>query len=130
MPKPIENLAERMAQGAALFNREYFFEAHDAFEELWMEAREPIGRDLFHGLVNLATGFYHFRMENFAGMQSQLQKGLAKLGKLPSPCHGVALAPLLKQVRLFIGISPENMPALPQIVFQPEKFLSSGSLTE
>lgn len=123
MPEPIENLTERMAQGAAFFNREYFFEAHDAFEELWMEAREPVSRDLFHGLVNLATGFYHFRMENFAGMQSQLHKGLAKLGKLSSPCYGVALASLLEQARQFIGISPENMPALPalpQIVFQAE----------
>lgn len=124
MPEPIENLAARLKHGIDFFNREYFFEAHDAFEELWMEARAPVSRDLFHGLVNFATGFYHYRMENFAGMQSQLQKGLAKLGKLPAPCHGVALAPLLDQVKPFIGLSQaraQALPALPQIVLQAEE---------
>ncbi len=122
MPEPIENLDERLKQGVDYFNREYFFEAHDALEELWMEAREAVSRDLFHGLVNLATGFYHFRMNNFVGMQSQLQKGLAKLEKLPSPCHGVALAPLVSCVKSFIGLAPANAhvaPPLPRIFVQP-----------
>ncbi|MEK7729782.1 MAG: DUF309 domain-containing protein [candidate division KSB1 bacterium] len=122
MPEPIENLAERIKQGVDFFNREYFFEAHDTFEELWMEAREAKSRELFHGLVNLATGFYHFRMDNFAGMQSQLQKGLAKLEKLSSPCYGVALAPLLQEVQPFIGLA-QTLPALPKIMLQPEAAL-------
>ena len=119
MVEPIEDLAARMAEGVAYFNREYFFEAHDAFEELWMDAREPISRALFHGLVNLATGFYHFRMNNFSGMQSQLRKGLVKLEPLPSPCYGVLLAPLLPRVRMFIGNAPADTP-LPLIAFQTE----------
>jgi predicted metal-dependent hydrolase len=52
----IEDVHQRIAVGVDFFNREYFFEAHDAFEELWMEARERTQRDLFHGLVNIATG--------------------------------------------------------------------------
>lgn len=117
MAEPIENLTERLAEGVDCFNREYFFEAHDAFEELWMEARDSMSRALCHGLVNLATGFYHFRMNNFAGMQSQLRKGLAKLAALPSPCHGVVLTPLLESVRVFMGNTSEP---LPQILFQAE----------
>jgi predicted metal-dependent hydrolase len=85
----IENLRERLEQGIDLFNREYFFEAHDAFEELWMEARELNQRELFHGLVNVATGFYHYRMGNRKGMQSQLQKGADKLSQVPPCCLGV-----------------------------------------
>lgn len=119
MTEPIENLAARMAEGVAYFNREYFFEAHDAFEELWMDARDPISRTLFHGLVHLATGFYHFRMNNFAGMQSQLHKGLAKLETLPSACHGIALAPLLQGVRNFIGNFAADA-ALPQVELRSE----------
>ncbi len=119
MAEPIENLAERLAEGVAYFNREYFFEAHDAFEELWMEARDPMSRALCHGLVNLATGFYHLRMNNLAGMQSQLQKGLAKLAPLPSPCHDIVLAPLLESVRMFLGNTSRQGP-LPQILFRDD----------
>ncbi len=125
LPPPIENLRERLTLGVSYFNREYFFEAHDAWEELWMEAREATSRDLFHGLVNLATGFYHYRMHNFSGMQSQLQKGRAKLANLPPRCHGIELENLLRQVEAFIGItSPrEDAVPLPQIVFHPEELL-------
>jgi predicted metal-dependent hydrolase len=75
----IEKMLERLARGIDFFNREYFFEAHDEIEELWMDARKKQERELFHGLVNMATGFYHYRMHNFSGMRSQLLKGFAKL---------------------------------------------------
>jgi predicted metal-dependent hydrolase len=126
----IENLHERIAVGVDFFNREYFFEAHDAFEELWMEAREQTQRDLFHGLVNIATGFYHYRMDNRKGMQSQLQKGVEKLSPVPSHCFGVNLAKLLKHVQPYIqkeyhlNAFPEP---LPKIEFNTEEVIRSIS---
>ena len=108
----IENLEERLKQGIHYFNREYFFEAHDEFEELWMDAREETERDLFHGLVNLATGFYHFRMSNLKGMQSQLQKGVSKLSTLPPQCCGVHVEKVLNDVDLYI--SDDNEPEFPE----------------
>lgn len=98
----IENLKQRLTEGIDFFNREYFFEAHDAIEELWMEAREQTQRDLFHGLVNIATGFYHFRMGNRKGMQSQLQKGVDKLSQVPAHCLGVNVEKLLQEVQPYI----------------------------
>lgn len=119
-----QNLRERLTRGIDYFNREYFFEAHDEIEELWMDARNAVERNLFHGLVNLATGFYHFRMHNFAGMQSQLKKGVDKLSQLPGRCYGVEVEKLLQRVRLYIrtpaqpAVFPEP---LPQIAFHPEE---------
>jgi hypothetical protein len=98
----IENLRARLEEGIDFFNREYFFEAHDALEELWMEAREQVQRDLFHGLVNIATGFYHYRMGNRKGMQSQLQKGVDKLSQVPPRCFGVNVGKLLRDVQSYI----------------------------
>lgn len=98
----IENLCERITQGIDFFNREYFFEAHDTIEELWMDAREQTQRDLFHGLVNIATGFYHYRMGNRNGMQSQLQKGKDKLSQVPPQCFGVNVDKLLQEVQAYI----------------------------
>lgn len=123
MPPPIDNLRERIVRGVDYFNREYFFEAHDEFEELWMEARDAESRELFHGLVNVATGFYHYRMNNLAGMQSQLRKGVAKLDKLPHRCHGVAVEHLVHQVDPFLKSLATGMPlpkSLPNVVLDNE----------
>jgi predicted metal-dependent hydrolase len=67
-----------------------------------MEAREQRQRDLFHGLVNIATGFYHYRMGNRKGMQSQLQKGMDKLSQAPPRYFGVNIAKLLHDVQPYM----------------------------
>jgi predicted metal-dependent hydrolase len=83
-----------------------------------MEEREQIQRDLFHGLVNIATGFYHYRMGNRAGMQSQLQKGMAKLSKVPPSCLGTNIKKLLQDVQPYIqeeylqAVFPEPLPKI------------------
>lgn len=114
----IENLQQRLTEGVDFFNREYFFEAHDTLEELWMEAREQTQRDLFHGLVNISTGFYHYRMNNRNGMQSQLQKGVDKLSQVPAHCFGVNVEKLLQEVQPYIqkeyiqAVFPEPLPKI------------------
>lgn len=122
--KNSENLNERLRAGIDFFNREYFFEAHDALEELWMEAREQTQRDFFHGVVNIATGFYHYRMGNLTGMQSQLSKGMHKLSQVPPRCFGVNMEKLLQEVRPYIQkeFAPIIFPEpLPKIEFDPEE---------
>jgi len=118
-----ENLHERLSAGIDFFNREYFFEAHDAIEELWMDAREQTQRDLFHGLVNIATGFYHYRMGNRNGMQSQLQKGAAKLSHVPPRCFGVNVEKLLLEVQPYLQqehLQTSFPEPLPKIEFDAE----------
>ncbi|MDZ7269121.1 MAG: DUF309 domain-containing protein [candidate division KSB1 bacterium] len=120
----LTNLRARLARGIDLFNREYFFEAHDELEELWLDARTPVERNLFHGLVNIATGFYHYRMHNLKGMQSQLHKGMQKLAQVPDRCCGVEVAALLRSVQPYHASPPTlaSLPEpLPQITFHPEE---------
>ncbi len=121
-------MVERLARGIDFFNREYFFEAHDEIEELWMDARHKEHRDLFHGLVNMATGFYHYRMNNFAGMRSQLMKGFAKLSALPPVCMGCNLGKLLDESWPFLHAlesgSRDFPETLPNIEFHREELLT------
>ncbi len=122
----IENLHARLEEGIDFFNREYFFEAHDALEELWMEAREQTQRDLFHGLVNIATGFYHYRMGNRKGMQSQLQKGMDKLSQVPARCFGVNVEKLLQDVQPYIQkeyLQAAFAEPLPKIEFSEKEII-------
>lgn len=43
-------------RGAALFDSRRFFEAHEAWEELWRVAR-PDDRPILQGLIQIAAGF-------------------------------------------------------------------------
>lgn len=75
-------------QGIEDFNRQLFFEAHDAWEELWMETRGE--RRLFYqGLIQTAVGFYHLSNANYKGGCSQLGKGLAKVERYLPSFHGI-----------------------------------------
>ena len=79
------------------FNSGYYFEAHDAFEELWMDGRDP-KKLFFQGLVQLSTGFYHLVMKNLKGAESQLSKGIEKLREYHPSCEGIDIGGLIKQV--------------------------------
>jgi len=100
-------LATLFEKGIEYFNSGYFFEAHDTFEEIWMEER---GEDVrfYQGLVQLATGFYHLRMDNLKGAESQLKKGVAKLEKYKPEYRNLELSELLNQVSVCIDSIQNN----------------------
>lgn len=45
----------------ALFNRQKFYEAHDALEDLWLEDRQGPNGNFFKGLIQLAGAFVHLQ---------------------------------------------------------------------
>ena len=74
-------------KGIHEFNRGYFFEAHDVWEELWMETTGE-KRLFYQGLIQSAVGLYHLSLSNYKGASSQLDKALSKLGHyLPKYDH-------------------------------------------
>ena len=79
------------------FNKGYFFEAHDTFEELWMDDHDEAKR-FYQGLVQLSTGFYHLVMQNLKGAESQLTKGIQKLSGYPSVYRGVFVSQIIREV--------------------------------
>ena len=91
----MEGLFER---GIEEFNRQYFFEAHDTWEELWMETTGP-HRLFYQGLIQTAVGFYHLGNENYKGACSQFGKALAKLEQYLPSFHGIDTSRLVERVR-------------------------------
>ncbi len=81
----MEGLFER---GIGEFNGQFFFEAHDTWEELWMETSGH-HRLFYQGLIQTAVGFYHLSNENYKGACSQFSKALAKLEQYLPAYHGV-----------------------------------------
>ena len=86
------------ARGVEEFNSRHFFEAHDTWEELWMDTR---GRNklFYQGLIQTAVGFYHFSHGNFKGASSQLDKAIVKLEQYLPAYHGVDTQQFVGRVR-------------------------------
>ena len=88
--------SEQFERGVALFNARKFFEAHEAWEELWLVEREP-EKTFLQGMIQLAAAFHHCRRGNSRGAKSLLAAGVAKLERFPDRHRGLALAQLRAQ---------------------------------
>lgn len=82
-----------LQRGIELFNAGAWFEAHEAWEEVWLRcARQE--RLLVQALIHCAVAWHHAGQGNFIGAARQAEKGARKLaGYLPRR-HGVQTARL------------------------------------
>jgi predicted metal-dependent hydrolase len=85
--------------GVDLFNRGDFFEAHEAWEEVWRSTR-PEPRDLFQGLIQVAAALHMFRdLHRDRGPRVTLAKARQRLEPFAPAAGGLDLADLLAAVR-------------------------------
>ncbi len=84
-------------EGIKLFNNSEFFEAHDFFEDIWIETDNE-DRLFYQGLIQVSVGCFHLISKNYKGALSQFNKGYAKLSKYPETYYGVNVQRLLYNV--------------------------------
>ena len=68
----------RFSQALELFNSGAWYEAHDAFEELWHEQMDP-ERKLLQAIVQIAVAHVHLERGNTRGCTILLGEGLGRL---------------------------------------------------
>jgi hypothetical protein len=91
--------ADLLRLGAERFNRGQFFEAHEAWEEVWLEAAREL-RNFYQGLIQVAAAFVHLQRNEYPGTVKLLREGLRKLESYPPVVLGVQLAPFIRASRL------------------------------
>jgi predicted metal-dependent hydrolase len=88
----------RLERGRALFNARLFWEAHEAWEEAWME-EDGDARLFLQGLIQVAAGYYKaFVQEQPVGCVKLLGTGLEKLRPLDAGFGGIALSVFIADV--------------------------------
>jgi predicted metal-dependent hydrolase len=105
-------------RGLAHFNAREFFEAHEAWEELWL--REPLPDKAFlQGLIQIAAAFHHYGRGNLRGTKSLLAAGSSKLEDFPGEHRGIAVHALRALAQEWLEIledtrhlRPENVPQI------------------
>lgn len=112
------NRNDKFQRGIALFNSEDFFDAHEVWEEIWLDEAEP-EKTFLQGLIQAAAAFHHYTRGNFSGSQSLLTSATVKLQRFPAEHGGIASERLRDQLvswarALGEGADPgrENLPRI------------------
>jgi len=82
MDTPAKQHPPDFYKGLNLFNREFYYECHDVWEEVWGEAK---GKEkiFYQALIMAAVSLYHFGNDNLEGASSCFQKALNQFRQLP-----------------------------------------------
>ena len=88
-------------RGLEAFNSGRFFDAHEHWEEVWLETLDP-EKMFLQGLIQVAAAFHHYTRENRQGTRNLLQAGLAKIDRFPHVHRGLALEALRIAVRQWV----------------------------
>ena len=68
-----------MKHGVDLFNRQYYWECHEALEDVWLEDRGEPARYVYWAVIQVACCLLHLRDGNLAGAEGMLEKAKGKL---------------------------------------------------
>jgi uncharacterized protein len=91
-------VGDLLQAGIFFFNDGRYFEAHEAWEDLWRPARGPL-RLFYQGLVQAAVGMHHLGKGNKNGARAQLSKSLSKLEQYPGRFCRIDNAKLVEDLR-------------------------------
>jgi predicted metal-dependent hydrolase len=86
MTKP--DFAHYFREGIDNFNARRFWEAHESWETLWLEAESDLRRFL-QGLIQIAAAYHHVQRGTYRGAPRLFAAGLEKLEAFPRVCCGV-----------------------------------------
>ena len=90
-------LAPKAIQGIELHNQGDYLEAHEFFEDAWMDSSEFEGY-LYRSLLQFTVAHLHYSHGNVRGAQKMLLRIHQWLDPLPDTCRGVDLAMLKRDV--------------------------------
>lgn len=71
-------LDPRYLRGIDFFNRGEYFEAHEVWEDLWIEVNDE-RKGFYHGLIQAAVALHHARRANPNGARSLFRRMKANL---------------------------------------------------
>jgi uncharacterized protein len=110
--------SDKFQHGIHLFNNRRFFDAHETWEEIWLQSSEP-EKGFLQGIIQIAAAFHHYLRGNAVGSRSLLNAGLRRLAHCPADFRGMALDSLRQSAREWADLLAEgNDPGpgrLPQI---------------
>jgi uncharacterized protein len=113
-----------LERGIDLFNSGRYWDAHEAWEHVWITDRQGPDAGFYKGLIQVAAGCLHYGRRNRRGAVNKWRSGADYLRTYLPERHGVRLSPLVATVDQFLAaMKPREWPELtmPQILEQEER---------
>ena len=88
--------AELFQQGIEAFNNRSFYDAHEFWEELWLDYKLEDAQCI-QGLIQLAVSYFHLFNDNLKGARSMIRKCLIKFQDF-NYCRGIDITRLIEDV--------------------------------
>ena len=88
--------AELFQKGINAFNNQYFYDAHEYWEELWLDYKLE-DASFIQGLIQLSVSYFHYFNGNLKGARSMIRKCLKKFEKYDS-ARGIDVKQLKSQI--------------------------------
>jgi len=77
------------------FNRQFFYEAHDVLEDLWLPDKKGPDGDFYKGLIQLAGAFVHLQKNRLQPAAALFNLAKRNLEKYPTQHHRLELGVVL-----------------------------------
>ena len=87
----------RLAEGIVLFNARKFWEAHEAWEEIWQHHPED-GRFFIQGLIQLAAAYHQLQRKIHRGFAIHLERAQNRFALFPDTFLGMNVKGLRETV--------------------------------
>ncbi len=91
-----------LRQGIDLFNSGRYWDAHEAWEHVWMPDRRGTDAGFYKGLIQVAAGCLHYGRRNRRGAVNKWRSGVDYLRPYLPEHLGVRLSPLVTTVDGFL----------------------------
>lgn len=91
-----------LAQGLACYESGEYFEAHEHWEEVWLQCAEP-EKTFVQALIQVTAAFHHLERGNRLGTASLLRASLRRLEDFPAAYGGIAVEPLRASIRRWLA---------------------------
>ncbi|MCI0423313.1 MAG: DUF309 domain-containing protein [Acidobacteria bacterium] len=104
---------EYFERGVALFNSGKFWEAHEAWEEIWKNRPED-GRFFIQGLIQLAAAYHQLGKRVHRGVLIHLKQAQERLKLFPADFLGIQVAALLEVIDASLA-AIEKRPSLAEV---------------
>jgi predicted metal-dependent hydrolase len=94
-------------EGITHFNAGRYFEAHEAWEEIWLHSSGD-AKVFYQMMIQAAVGLYHHERNNARGARGMYNNVIEKLERLPSFYMSLNLEEFARQFKSFFAEGIEN----------------------
>ena len=103
-----------LAAGLSCYRNQQFFEAHEHWESVWNELKDP-EKSFLQGMIQITVAMHHYRQVNTAGARSLLQRALLRLERCTDCFGGVDVATLASEVHSWLSALENSAASLPPV---------------